>query len=145
MISQPDLWAVEAEPAQIAQAIRSVMINACEAMPNGGELYIGARNLETSKDDEGLWPPLRSGLYVGITVRDTGVGIPEKDLLKVFDPYFSTKKRGNIKGMGLGLAIAHSIVSRHGGIIHLESEEGKGTAVFIYLPAVMPGQLPTDV
>lgn len=142
---QPGLWAVEVDPKQIGQAIRSVVVNAVEAMPDGGVLYIGARNLETPGDDEELWSPLRNGRYVGITVRDTGIGIPEKDLQKVFDPYFSTKTRGNIKGMGLGLAMAHAIVNRHNGIIYVESEEGMGTVVQIFLPAVEHLPLSTGV
>ena len=140
---QPGLWEVEVDRAQIGQAIHNVIVNACEAMPNGGVLVIGARNLETSDDDEERWPPLGNGRYVEITVRDTGLGIPENDVQKVFDPYFSTKRRGNIKGMGLGLAMVHSIVSRHGGIIYVESEEGAGTAVHMRLPAAAPELLST--
>lgn len=132
---QPDLCAVEMDAAQMRQAIHNVIVNAVEAMPNGGTLYIDASNIEMPAEMEEQGFALREGRYVKISVRDQGVGISEKNLKKVFDPYFSTKQRGSTKGMGFGLAIVQAIVSRHDGTLFVESEEGVGTVVNIYLPA----------
>lgn len=99
-------------------------------MPEGGTLTIDLTN-QVLEEESVL--PLAAGKYVRITFQDTGVGIPEADLPKVFDPYFTTKPRGT----GLGLTTAYSIIKRHNGYIVLESEPGRGTRVQIYLPASM--------
>jgi signal transduction histidine kinase len=128
-----DLWSVEADSGQIFQTVHNVVLNACEAMPDGGIVSISAENVVIGKKDN---LPIEDGMYVKVSVRDRGVGIPENLLPKIFDPYFTTKGMDSRKGTGLGLATAYSIVKRHGGYISVESEAGVGTVFHIYLPAV---------
>ncbi len=123
-----NLWNVEVDTGQISQVIQNLIINAQQAMPNGGTIQVKAENMEINRKS-GI--PLPPGKYVKIMVKDQGVGIPEEHLDKIFDPYFTTKKQGN----GLGLATAYSIVKRHNGLITVESAPGKGSTFYIYLPA----------
>jgi PAS domain S-box-containing protein len=123
----PDLRAVEADEGQIHQVISNIVINADQAMPRGGIINIGAKNLAI-KSSRVL--PLRAGEYVHITVKDSGVGIPGEHLDRIFEPFFTTKQ----KGSGLGLTTAYSIVKNHDGYIKVESRPGTGTTVHIYLP-----------
>ena len=123
-----DLWAVEIDEGQMNQVISNLVINADEAMPEGGTLNIEARNTVI---EEETTLPLPEGKYVEVTVADHGVGIPEEHLDKIFEPYFTTKQ----KGSGLGLATAYSIIQNHDGYISAESELGTGTTFHIYLPA----------
>ena len=137
-----DLWAVEADEGQIGQVIRNIILNAREVMPDGGTISITAANL----DDSSLYPlPLTAGRYVKVTISDQGLGIPEEVLDKVFDPYFSTKQRGEQKGMGLGLTICRSIIQKHGGTITVETTPGQGTSFHIYLPASSGGSSPASI
>jgi PAS domain S-box-containing protein len=122
------LWAVEADEGQISQVIQNIVLNAAQAMPEGGTVVIAGRNVTVADKD---WPLLPDGNYVEISVQDTGVGIPEQQLQQIFDPYYTTKE----KGSGLGLATSYSIVSNHGGVINVTSEPGKGSTFFIFLPA----------
>ncbi len=123
-----DIWAVEIDKGQINQAFNNLVINADEAMPEGGILKISAENITiTSKNIL----PLQKEKYVKISFEDNGIGIPSNNLNKIFDPYFSTKTKGN----GLGLASAYSIIKSHKGLITVESELGVGTTFYIYLPA----------
>ncbi len=128
----PDLWPVEVDEGQFVQVINNLVINGDQSMPSGGVIHIRAEN-STIYQGSGL--PLVRGDYVRILIKDEGVGIPEKYITRVFDPYFSTKE----KGSGLGLAICYSIIQNHGGCIVLDSEAGKGSCFFIYLPA-SPGK-----
>jgi|GEM_PF-465957 len=129
-ISVPeDLWAAEVDPGQISQVLSNILINADQAMPQGGVIKISAENVEDSEDDVLL---VRGVKYVKIAVQDSGIGIPSSHLPRLFDPYFSTKHRGS----GLGLATAYSIIKNHDGAIWVESELGKGTTFCIYLPAL---------
>ncbi len=121
------LWGVEADRGQIAQVIQNIVLNAVQAMPEGGTVTVKATNHRVAEGKPGL-PP---GSYVKISIRDTGVGIPEENLSRIFDPYFTTKETG----CGLGLSIAYSIVKRHGGKIEVESKPGRGSTFHIYLPA----------
>jgi len=123
-----DLWAVEVDEGQISQVINNVIINADHAMPEGGVIRVQAENVIVTTRD---FLPLEHGKYVKISIQDQGVGIPKEHLQKIFDPYFTTKRKGN----GLGLAISHSIIKKHGGYIAVESEVAVGTTFFIYLPA----------
>jgi PAS domain S-box-containing protein len=128
----PDnLWPVEVDNRQIGQAIHNVIMNAREAMPEGGLLGVKAENV-TSNDD---LSNLRKGKYVKISISDHGKGISQKNLDKIFNPYFSTKKIGNKKGTGLGLSICHSIIRKHGGNVTVESKHRQGTTFHIYLPS----------
>jgi len=123
-----DLWPVEADEGQISQVINNLVINADQAMPQGGIIRICAENVVCEATSE---LPLEPGRYIRISIRDRGIGIPEEHIHKVLDPYFTTKQQGS----GLGLATAHSIIAGHDGYITLESELGVGTTVYIYLPA----------
>jgi PAS domain S-box-containing protein len=127
-----DLWSVEVEESRIIQAIYNVVMNANEAMPQGGVLKIGAEN-KTIQEDDGY---LGAGKYVRIFFEDQGAGIPEIFLDKIFNPYFSTKNRCSREVPGLGLSICDSIVKKHGGAVTVESKVGCGTTLHIYLPAV---------
>lgn len=123
----PDLFPVEIDKGQISQVLNNLIINADQAMPEGGHLLIKAENL-VGREVRGL--PLSADHGVLISVQDEGVGIPKEYLDKVFDPYFTTKQ----KGSGLGLATCYSVVKNHEGLLIVESEVGKGTTFFIYLP-----------
>ena len=126
----PDsLNAIEADEGQISQVFNNIVINATHAMPDGGTLMVSGNN-ETLTDTNQFALP--SGRYVRITFADEGCGIAESDQKKIFDPYFSTKATGS----GLGLASAHSIISRHGGNISVSSEVGKGATFTIHLPSL---------
>ncbi len=125
-----DLLKADIDEDQMRQVLTGIIANSKEAMPKGGTLYVNAKNIDISKTG-----PLRSGQYVKIVIRDEGTGIPEENLAKIFDPYFSTKYRGSQKGMGFGLAIAHSVIKRHNGNIKVESRFGEGTTVTIIIPA----------
>ncbi len=127
-----DLWPVDGDVGQISQVISNLLINARQAMPEGGTIWVRARN-EVISEDQGI--PVPEGRYVHIEIQDTGVGIKEEHLDRIFDPYFTTKDRGSEKGTGLGLAIVYSIVRRHGGGVQVESREGEGTCFHLYLPA----------
>jgi PAS domain S-box-containing protein len=130
----PDyLWKITGDERQISNAVKSLMVNAHEAMKDGGVVSVTADNtMVTNNDDIALAP----GDYVCISVRDTGVGISAENISNLFDPYFTTKDKGSLKGVGLGLAMAHSIVANHHGIITVQSEPGKGTVMNVFLPAV---------
>jgi PAS domain S-box-containing protein len=123
------LWPIQADEGQISQVINNMVINAIQAMLEGGKITISAINLPLIENGYAL--PLAKGDYIQIQIKDAGVGIPSKYLSKIFDPYFSTKE----KGSGLGLATAYSIIKRHNGHIEVTSELGKGTTFKIYLPA----------
>jgi PAS domain S-box-containing protein len=125
-----DLWAVEADPGQVAQVVQNLTINAREAMPAGGTVDLSLSNVQL---DAGIGT-LRPGPYVRLRVADQGVGIPADRLSRIFDPFFSTKGRGT----GLGLAVCHSIVMRHGGHVEARSEPGRGSTFDVFLPA-QPG------
>ena len=123
-----DLWTSEVDPGQFHQVITNLAINAIQAMPDGGILNIKTENVEIAFDNSFSLSP---GRYVKLSFEDQGIGISEKHLPKIFDPYFSTKQ----KGSGLGLATAYSIIKQHGGNISVSSELNKGSVFHIYLPA----------
>lgn len=124
-----NLWNIEADKGQLAQVFNNLILNADQAMPEGGFIKISAENLEL-KEVKNL--PLLTGRYVKIEITDRGIGIPEDVLSKIFDPFFTTKQ----KGSGLGLSAVFSIIKRHEGYITVQSEQGKGTSFYVYLPAV---------
>ncbi len=129
---QDDLWLVEADQSQIENVLLNLCLNAKDAMPSGGALYIETSNQEHT-DTDTLFPWADSEKYVAITVRDTGSGIKEDIKDRVFEPFFSTKEKG--KGTGMGLAMAYGVIKSHGGYITVDSEVGKGAAFTVYLPA----------
>lgn len=114
---------------QIGQVLQNLFINAREAMPKGGEVTVNV-NLRELHEEE--IPPLPQGTYIEIMIRDTGVGIDPANLPRIFDPFFTTKE----KGSGLGLTISFQILRNHGGYITVESEKGKGTTFYVYLPFI---------
>jgi two-component system, cell cycle sensor histidine kinase and response regulator CckA len=124
-----NLWWIEADPGQIDQVFQNLTINAIQAMPTGGTIKVWAENLTLGTESE---LPLSPGMYIKITLRDQGTGIPADHLPRIFDPYFTTKQ----KGSGLGLASTYAIVQQHHGHIAIESKPGLGTSFHIYLPAV---------
>lgn len=123
-----EVWNIDADEHQFAQVISNIVLNAVEAMPDGGVLNVRVRNREFSEQEI---PPLPSGRLVEIAIQDHGSGIPQEHLNRVFDPYFTARKGGR----GLGLAIVHSVVLKHGGHVKLDSEVGMGTLVTLFLPA----------
>ena len=126
-----DLWPCEVDAAQIRQVIENVLINAKEAMPNGGIVELIAENTITGTNIKSLG----QGNYVRIIIKDHGKGIPRENLSRIFDPYFTTKKKKERGGIGLGLAISDSIIKYHNGLISVESIVDSGTAFTIYLAA----------
>jgi PAS domain S-box-containing protein len=125
-----DLASAEIDSGQISQVVANLVVNADQAMPNGGTLYVSCDNFCYDTNDAVI-PDLIPGDYVRIRIRDEGVGIPEKYMKRIFDPYFTTKPKGN----GLGLATAYSIVKNHSGLMTVESQVHVGTTFTIYLPA----------
>ena len=122
-----DLWLVEVDEGQMSQVVNNLIINADQAMPDGGIIEVSAENvLIDPRDDLALEP----GRYVKISIVDHGIGIAEDALPKIFDPYFTTKKKGN----GLGLATVYSILKNHDGHIIVESKINIGTTFNLYLP-----------
>src|SRR3982074_2574504 len=127
-----DLWPAEIDPGQISQVIANLVVNADQAMPNGGLLRVSCENFRYTSSTTPAIPDLAPGDYVCISIRDEGVGIPEEYLKRIFDPYFTTKPKGN----GLGLATTYSIIKNHNGLITVESEVHVGSTFTLYLPAL---------
>jgi CheY-like chemotaxis protein len=136
----PDLWSAEFDPGQISQVIANLVVNAEQAMPDGGTLHVDCDNFRCTPESALSIPDLPPGDYIRICVRDEGVGIPEKCLKQIFDPYFTTKPKGN----GLGLATTYSIVKNHGGLITVESEQHCGSTFTVYLPAARVEAAPVE-
>ncbi|HEX2967314.1 MAG TPA: PAS domain S-box protein [Syntrophorhabdaceae bacterium] len=127
-----DLFPVEIDEERMRQAIENIVLNAKDAMSSGGTLVISCENVSVTPQDK---LPLIKENHVKISVRDEGVGIPEENLSKIFDPYFTTKALGSQKGVGLGLSICYSIIRSHNGYIQVDSSPGAGAVFQIYLPA----------
>ena len=123
-----DVWAADVDRSQIGQVVQNLVINAMQAMKNGGIIRVGLRNAELA---EGQQPPLAAGRYLELSLADTGTGISPEHLARIFEPYFTTKEQGS----GLGLATVYSITRKHQGHVAVESELGKGTTFRLWLPA----------
>jgi PAS domain S-box-containing protein len=123
-----DIWPVEVDEGQFRQVINNIVINAVQAMPEGGKIEVRSENVEFTA---GFLPPLKAGRYVKVSVRDYGTGIRAEHLSRIFDPYFTT--RGHARG--LGLASAYSVVRKHDGQISVDTQTGRGSTFQIYLPA----------
>ena len=121
---------VEIDQGQMSQVFSNLLINASQAMSSEGKITIKLENTHSRKEN-GV--PLTSGKYVKATIEDEGIGIPREYLIKIFDPYFTTKQHGS----GLGLATSYSIIKNHGGHIAVDSELHVGTKFYVYLPAVV--------
>ena len=123
---------IEADQSQMEQMLLNLYINAADAMPDGGDIYLKTKNVTHRDIKSKLYEP-RPGKYVRLTISDKGVGMDKKIQHRIFDPFFTTKKTG--KGTGLGLASVYGIVKSHEGYINAESKKGRGATFFIYLPA----------
>ncbi|MBF0473188.1 MAG: response regulator, partial [Nitrospirae bacterium] len=137
-----DLWPLEFDESQLNQVITNILINADQSMPDGGNINVIVENIEIiDYKMQGIHTGLLlHGKYVKITIKDNGHGISKENISKIFDPFFTTKNTGQ----GLGLAISYSIIKKHNGHIDVESEEGKGTSFFIYLPASESAEINTE-
>ena len=133
-----DLWRIDADEGQIGQALTNIFMNADQATQEGGIITVQCENVRITAADH---LPLANGRYVKISIRDEGKGIPEQDLGKVFDPYFTTKK----KGSGLGLTSAFSIVKKHEGLLTVDSSEGAGATFTLFLPASSSSDSPATI
>jgi CheY-like chemotaxis protein len=122
-------WIAEVYSGQISQVVRNLVLNARQAMPDGGAIKITCKLINHIHDDKKLF--LKPGNYFLISLEDNGPGIPEGIIDKIFDPYFTTKAEGN----GLGLSLTHSIIKKHGGHISAHSKAGQGACFTVYLPA----------
>jgi PAS domain S-box-containing protein len=128
------LWLVNGDATRINQMLMNLGVNARDAMPEGGILYISAENIMIDEQFAVMKPGAKPGPYVLVIVQDTGVGMSREVKERIFEPFFTTKETG--RGTGLGLSIVHTIVKSHGGFITVESEPGKSTTFKVYLPAV---------
>jgi PAS domain S-box-containing protein len=123
---------IEADQGQMEQMLLNLYINAADAMAGGGDLFLETKNVSHTDIKSKLYQPM-PGKYVRIAISDNGVGMDKKIQQRIFDPFFSTKKTG--RGTGLGLASVYGIVKSHEGYVNVESEKGRGTTFYIYLPA----------
>ncbi len=128
-----DVWSWNVDESQVVQVLSNLILNAAQAMPDGGTVRLTACNVELTGNDE---LPLPAGRYVQLSIADEGVGIAPELLPRVFDPFFTTKDTGT----GLGLSAAYSIVERHGGHLIAESELDQGSTFILYLPAALTDQ-----
>lgn len=135
-----DLASIRADRGQIEQVLMNLATNARDAMPNGGRLTIRTANADLGPDDAARYPYVKTGRYIRLSVSDTGVGMIEAVLARVFEPFFSTKPRS--RGTGLGLSTIYGIVKQSGGYIWISSKLGAGATFDIYLPCVDEPALP---
>jgi signal transduction histidine kinase len=137
---EKDIWHVKADSGYVGQVLMNLVVNARDAMPNGGELRIQTKNLQVKNGDGCPGPDIPAGDYVTLSVTDTGTGMTDDVKAHLFEAFFTTKPKG--KGTGLGLATCQTVVKQCNGYIGLESEVGKGTAFNVYFPRV---DLPLEV
>jgi CheY-like chemotaxis protein len=129
---EKDVWTVSVDRAQIEQVLLNLYVNAWQAMPGGGDIYIRVENHVLDENAARTFSAKR-GNYAKVSVTDTGVGIDEETQQRIFEPFFTTREVG--RGTGLGLASAYGIIENHGGIINVYSAQGQGTTFTIYLPS----------
>ncbi|MGH2415447.1 MAG: hybrid sensor histidine kinase/response regulator, partial [Microcystaceae cyanobacterium] len=138
-----DLWLVYADPTQLHQVLMNLVVNARDAMPDGGTLSLSAANICIDETYARMNLEAQVGCYVAITVSDTGTGIAPEIVDRIFEPFFTTKELG--KGTGLGLSSVMGILKSHGGFVNVSSEVGVGTQFKVFLPAmeateILPGE-----
>ncbi len=131
---QADLWMISADPTQIHQVLMNLVVNARDAMVDGGHLRIYAENIVIDEQYSQINIDAKPGNYIVITVEDTGIGIPSTIQERIFEPFFTTKTVG--KGTGLGLSTALGIIKNYGGFVNMHSQEDKGTQFQVYLPSL---------
>jgi len=136
---QSDLWSVDVDRGQIEQVFLNLFVNAWQAMPEGGDLYLTTENIILAPQDQDRHFNIPTGKYVRVSVTDTGVGMDKKIQDRIFEPFFTTKEVG--RGTGLGLASAYGIIKNHNGVIKVYSEKGHGSTFRIYLPATSKSPL----
>lgn len=136
-VAEPGTWNLYGDPTQLHQVLLNLAVNARDAMPNGGELRLTARNVHVDAQFATMVPEACAGDFVVLEVTDDGEGMPPEVIAKIFDPFFTTKDVG--KGTGLGLSTTLAIVRAHGGFVTVESTPGQGTAFKIHLPAEVDG------
>ena len=129
---EEELWPAEVDRGQIQQTLLNLYLNAWQAMPDGGDIFLQTANVILDQSDVKFFA-IDPGRYIRISVTDTGIGMDEATRNQIFEPFFS--KRGSGQGSGLGLASVHGIVKNHGGFINVYSQKGKGSTFNIYLPA----------
>lgn len=132
MSLRDDLWSVVADTGQMHQVIMNMCINACDAMPDGGQLMISTGNHRVEETTVEGWQDIHAGEHVCIEIRDNGTGMPQQVQERIFEPFFTTKQPG--KGTGLGLAMSFGIIKQHRGSILCESAPGEGTCFHVLLP-----------
>jgi PAS domain S-box-containing protein len=138
-----DIWPVEVDPSQIEQVLMNLYVNAWQAMPEGGDLYIELENVRLDEHYARIKPfNIRPGRFVKLSVTDTGVGMTAETQKRIFEPFFSTKEKG--MGTGLGLASAYGIIKNHNGFINCYSELGHGTTFNVYFPVCEATYPPED-
>ena len=135
-----DLWLANIDKGQFSQVIQNLVINADQAMPNGGTIEIKGENITISDCDPKVQKSIPEGDYVKLSIKDQGIGISEENLQNIFDPYFTTKQ----KGSGLGLATTYSIIKNHDGRITVESQIGVGSTFILYLPVATKKSAPVQ-
>ena len=139
-ILKPDLWDVSASPVQAEQILMNLVVNARDAMPEGGLLTISTDNVVLDEDYCRRHPEAAPGEYVRMTVADTGVGIDPATMNHIFEPFFTTKKMG--QGAGLGLSVVYGIVTAHNGVVACASQPGRGTEFRVHLPRLIDAPRP---
>jgi CheY-like chemotaxis protein len=127
-----DIWAAEADPGQLENALLNLALNARDAMPGGGVITLSANNIRLDEERVAAHEEVMPGDYVMLSVADTGGGMREEDISRAFEPFFTTKDVG--KGTGLGLSMVYGFARQSGGFTEIESEVGTGTTVRLYLP-----------
>lgn len=133
MIPEQSLWAIEVDPTHIQQVLMNLIINARDALPQGGLIQLSAANMILTSEKLFIHPDAQLGNYVVVTIRDYGVGIRSENLDRIFDPFFTTKAVG--QGIGLGLSTSLGIIKNYGGFLLVNSEVNHGTQFEIYLPS----------
>jgi signal transduction histidine kinase len=132
LLLDPDLATVKADQSQLEQVLMNMVVNARDAMPDGGRLTVRTENVSVEPEQYEGVPEARPGRFVRLSIADTGVGMNKDTLEQMFEPFFTTKKSGT----GLGLSVAYGIIRQHGGWMSVDSEPGRGTRFQIHLPAV---------